>query len=133
MRTATLLCVYPCMSDVVVIAGSTSVKPSYYWILLVIGAAPLLIYPFVLLANVMSMAATRVPSQPPVPLMQNLTCNAFLWSSTLYPIVYAVCALAAVMCSRSGGVTMAWVLAAGPVAYLVLCALLLAAWIVSSP
>lgn len=121
------------MGDVVVIAGSSSVKPSYYWVLLVIGAAPLLIYPFVLLANVMSMAATRVPSQPPVPLMQSLTCNAFLWSSTLYPIVYGICAIAAIVSSRSGGLTMSWLLAAGPLAYLVLCVLLLAAWIVSSP
>ncbi len=121
------------MNHAVAIAGSTSVKPSYYWILLMIGAAPLLIYPFVLLANVMSMAATRVPSQPAVPLLQSLTCNAFLWSSTLYPIVYALCAIAAVISSRSGGGTTVWVLAAGPLAYLVLCMLLLVAWIVSSP
>ena len=107
-------------------------KPSYYWILLIIGAAPLLIYPFVLLANVMSLAATRVPSQPPVPLMQELTSRAFLWSSTLYPIAYIVCALAAFTAARGAHGAAAWTWAAAPLGYLVLCVLLMFAWMASS-
>lgn len=103
----------------------------YYWILLIVGAAPLLIYPFILLANVMSLAGTK--SSTPVPFLQNLAATSFLWVSTLYPVAYAICAIAAVACSRSGNGSMALTLSAAPLAYLGLCVLLFMGWIAASP
>ena len=102
-----------------------------YWILLIVGALPLLIYPFILLANVMSLAATKTST--PVRPLQNLTSTAFLWSSTAYPIVFVVCLLAAIASSRSAHGTAALMFAIVPLAYLALCVLLFIGWIVTSP
>jgi len=101
----------------------------YYWILLIVGALPLLIYPVVLVANVMSFAGT--PSSTPVPLMQKLASMAFLWASTLYPVVYIGCLIAAITYSRGGDPAMAFKLSAAPLAYLGLCVLLMFAWMMT--
>ena len=101
----------------------------YYWILLIVGALPLIIYPFILLANVMSFAGT--PSSTPVPLMQKLISMAFLWASTLYPVVYIGCVIAAITYSRGGDPAMAFKLSAAPLAYLGLCVLLMFAWMMT--
>ena len=101
----------------------------YYWILLIVGAVPLLIYPFILIANIMSFAGT--PSSTPVPASQWIMSKAFLWSSTLYPVVYFGCLIAAIVCSRSGDSAMAFKLAAAPLAYLVLCVLLMFGWMMT--
>lgn len=102
---------------------------SYYWILLIVGALPLLIYPFILLANIMSFAGTK--SSTPVPLMQTVMSQAFLWSSTLYPVAYVACLIAAVTCSRSGNGAMALKLAAAPLLYLGLCVVLMIGWMMT--
>lgn len=99
---------------------------SYYWILLIVGGVPLLIYPFILLANVMSLAGTK--SSTPVPLMQTLIANAFLWSSTLYPLVYIGCGIAAIVCASGGHSAAAFKLSVVPLLYVVLCVLLMFAW-----
>jgi len=56
------------------------------YILLVLAGLPMLAYPFVLVANVMSLAAGPPgdTSKRSVPLV----VRAFLWSSTLYPLVF---------------------------------------------
>jgi len=99
---------------------------SYYWILLIVGALPLLIYPFILLANVLSLAGTK--SSTPVPMAQWLIANGFLGCSTLYPLVYLACTIAAVTYARSGKATVALKLSIVPLAYLGVCGLLLMAW-----
>lgn len=57
---------------------------------LVLGALPLLIYPFVLLANVMSFAGTPTGQETNG---QWLVSRAFLFGTTLYPIIYLVFAV----------------------------------------
>jgi hypothetical protein len=61
------------------------------WLWLFLGAIPLLIYPFLMIANVMSLAAERPHN--PVPLVLWLSSQGFLWSSTLYPVVFLGCAI----------------------------------------
>ena len=63
------------------------------WPWLALGAIPLLAYPFLMVANVMSLAAE--PPHYPVSLGLRLSSQGFLWSSTLYPIVYFGCAIMA--------------------------------------
>lgn len=53
------------------------------------GALPLLIYPWCLLANGMSMAAPRDSDADPVHLVMWM---GFLWGTTLYPVVYGIAA-----------------------------------------
>jgi len=67
------------------------------WFWLILGGLPLMIYPFLLVANVMSLAGN--PSSEPVSLVVQLASQGFLWGSTLYPLVYIPCALIAVLCS----------------------------------
>lgn len=102
----------------------------HYWILLIVGALPLLIYPFILLANVMSLAGTK--SSTPVPMTQWLAAKAFLWSSTLYPVVYLGCLIVAITCARSGDGSKALLFAIAPLAYFGLCILLMFAWMLTS-
>lgn len=101
----------------------------HYWILLIVSALPLLIYPFVLLANIMSLAAPR--SSTPVPMMQWVMANAFLWSSTLYPIVYLACLIAAIVCAKQGDMPKAMVLSAASLAYVGLCIVLMIGWMMT--
>jgi hypothetical protein len=56
--------------------------------LLAVGALPLLAYPAVILANVMSLAGHRSGDESPV-LM--LVVYTFLLASTAYPVVYVFC------------------------------------------
>ena len=62
--------------------------------LLILCALPLLIYPFLLLANVMSFAGTATGNEL---LSQWLISRAFLLGSTIYPIVYLVCAIISIV------------------------------------
>ncbi len=69
-----------------------------FWFLLILGGLPLLVYPFLLIANIMSLAAHQ--PNPPVPFsFTNLAWLSFLWGSTVYPLVYLGCALVAVILS----------------------------------
>jgi hypothetical protein len=97
-----------------------------FWIWLLLGAAPLLIYPIVLLANVMSLAAQ--PSSQPVPILLQLSSKAFLWSSTLYPIVYLYYARKAIANSKQGDSRTAVTMSLLPLVYLILVLIFLCAW-----
>lgn len=60
--------------------------------LLVIGALPLLIYPFVALASLMSLLGYRSGDEP---FLVVIAAGAFLITSLLYPLVYVRCLRAA--------------------------------------
>jgi len=60
-----------------------------YWIWLILAGLPLLIYPFLLLANIMSLAA-ETPREP-IPFALRLCSLGFLLSSTFYPLAYGGC------------------------------------------
>jgi hypothetical protein len=57
---------------------------------LTLGALVLLIYPFCLGANVMSLAAMDAPETRVVDRLQRLSMQGFLWGSTVYPVVYLI-------------------------------------------
>ena len=58
-------------------------------LLLVLGFLPLLIYPGVLLAGIMGLAAPRTGHEPQLMI---ILFNAFLVGSLAYPVVYCPCA-----------------------------------------
>ena len=64
-------------------------KPSRFPLPLFAAGVPLIIYPFLFLANIMSLAGAR-PANPP-PFLLSLGANGFLWGSTLYPFFYLYC------------------------------------------
>jgi hypothetical protein len=97
-----------------------------YWVWLAIGGLPLLIYPFILLANIMSLAAT--PSPKPVPILLWLFSKAFLWGSTLYPAVYVFCGILAIAKSQQRHYHWASTVALLPLLYLVLVLAAMAGW-----
>jgi uncharacterized Tic20 family protein len=107
------------------------VTKNYFPLWLQIARAPLLIYPAVLLANVMSLARQR-PSKP-VPSAELLAPSAqlhallellFLWTSTLYPLVYVYCARQATACARKDDQKNAMRFSLVPLLYLCLVAVL---------
>ena len=51
-----------------------------------LGGVLLLLWPFILLGNIMSLAGDQPNPPPPQPLM--LVVYGFLWGSTLYPAIY---------------------------------------------
>src|SRR5687767_15007246 len=59
---------------------------------LTLGAVALLIYPFCLVANVMSFAARDAPTTRIVAPLPLIAWKCFLWGSTIYPLVYLVAA-----------------------------------------
>ncbi len=101
-----------------------------FWIWLLIAGAPLLIYPFFLLANVMSLAGH--PASHPTRLALRLTSQGFLWTSTLYPIVYIYCASKAIACSRAGNPKAAVNMSVLPLLYLALVAAFFCGWMISN-
>src|SRR5260370_5094703 len=101
-----------------------------FWLWLLVAGAPLLIYPFVLLANVMSLAGH--PSSNPVPLGLLLTSQGFQWSLTLYPIVYVYCAKQAIACSQTDDSKSATNLSVVPLLYLCLVAAFFGEWMIKS-
>jgi len=58
---------------------------------LVFGFVPLVVYPFCLLSNVMSLAGAPGRGNPGV--LLRCASNGFLWGSTPYPVVWLVAAL----------------------------------------
>ena len=58
--------------------------------LLLIGALPLLVYPFVLMANIMSLAAEGATDAEGT---VAFAAKCFFWLSTIYPAVYLPCCL----------------------------------------
>ncbi len=90
----------------------------------------MLIYPFILLANVMSLAGH--PSSKPIPLALLLTSQGFLWTSTLYPIVYVYCAKQAIACSQTDDPKNSMKVSLVPLLYLCLVAMFFGGWMIMS-
>jgi hypothetical protein len=101
-----------------------------FWIWLAIGGLPLLVYPFILLGNAMSLAAT--PSSKSVPILLYLSAKVFLWGSTLYPVVYIFCAVTAVAKSQQGDFRKASTVALLPLLYLALVLAAMAGWMATN-
>lgn len=96
------------------------------WILAsqILAGLPLLVYPFLLLANVMSLAGERTPGDGKAWLASRL----FLWSSTAYPLVFMACFALAWAAQGRGDGKRALALSVLPLAYLLLVALLFINW-----
>ncbi len=91
---------------------------------LFLGALPLVIYPFVLLANVMGLAGHRSGNEP---FALVLLSYAFYLGTTAYPVVYLVCAgFAIVGAIRKGKIALGFAFA--PIGYLLLLVGLGAIW-----
>ena len=88
---------------------------------------PLLVYPFVLMANVMSLAASPPSSQ--VPLSLRLAMSGFIWSSTIYPLPYLVTMIASIVLLRLDEVKKALWWQVGLLGYLLLVGLFFVAWL----
>ncbi len=100
-----------------------------FWLWLALGGAPLIIYPIVLLANVMSLGGE--PPMHPVPLALRLSSQGFLWSSTAYPIVYFYCARQAIY-YRQAKPKYAVNMSTLPLLYLAIVAALFCGWMITS-
>jgi len=96
------------------------------WLWLLVGGVPLIVYPVVLLANVMALAGQ--PPANPLPLYQQFIVKGFLWGATLYPIVYLSCFTKAIGFSRQQDYRRAVITALLPLLYLVGVAMLFAGW-----
>lgn len=94
-------------------------------VLLVVGGLPLVIYPFVFFANMMSLAAETTGREP---LLEKLVARAFLWSSLLYPLVYLWFRKAAQRKLKRGDDRAACIQSALPLAYLALVLLFFLLW-----
>lgn len=92
---------------------------------LIFGALPLLVYPFLVIANIMSFAASHTNAEP---FGLTLVVNLFLFSSTAYPVVYIICAVFAIIQIRKDKGKSAFSYGIVPIIYLVLLVGLLAAW-----
>ena len=94
------------------------------------GALPLLVYPCCFLANLMSFAGHPSPSPP---FLLKVVALGFLWSSTLYPLVYFPFMIRAKQLEARRSIVAAERAASMPLRYLVGVAILYAAWMVLSP
>jgi hypothetical protein len=94
-------------------AWMESALPYLRYVFLALGALPLVIYPGVLLANVMSLAAE---GQSDTPMFLRVVATSFQVSSSAYPLVYGWCFRALKAKSVATGL---W-LSVAPLAYLVL-------------
>jgi hypothetical protein len=92
---------------------------------LVLGGLPLLVYPFVLLADVMSLAAQRSGKDP---LLLTILSRSFQLGSLIYPLVYLPCLAAAIFRLKAHNQRGAVVISAIPVILLILLAILFFAW-----
>jgi hypothetical protein len=96
-------------------------------LLLLAGALPLIIYPGIALAGVMSLAAPASKDAPN--LLLEVVVYSFLIGSLAYPVVYAPCALSAWSRTKKDDFRAAAYLSLAPLAYLFVIAGLLQAWI----
>ena len=85
---------------------------------LILGALVLLIYPFCLLANVMSLSAMDAPRTRITAPLHRRVMQAFLWGSNLYPLVYAIAAALSLFLSSNDRPTAARRVAWVPLIYL---------------
>jgi len=92
---------------------------------LVVGGLPLVVYPFVLLADVMSLAGERSGKDP---LLLTVVARSFQLGSLVYPLVYVPCLVAAVRRLMAHDPHAAAVFSAIPIGLLALLAILFCAW-----
>jgi hypothetical protein len=95
------------------------------YICLILGGAPLLVYPFVLLANVMSLAAEPTGNKKT---FADIAFKGFLWSSTLYPVVFVPLCMSAIRLMRAGRLGFGLGIATIPVVLLVVIFVLYRMW-----
>lgn len=91
---------------------------------LILGALPLAIYPFVLLANIMGFAGQRSGNES---LVLILISYAFYIATTAYPLVYLFCVGLAIVAARKKS-NAALGFAFAPIGYLLLLVGLVAIW-----
>ena len=94
-------------------------------IALVLGGLPLLAYPFVLLADVMSLAATQTGKDSSTLMM---VARAFQWTSLAYPVVYLPCVAIACILLKKACEKAALGFSLAPLGYLVVVVALFFAW-----
>jgi len=97
---------------------------------LILGGLPLIIYPFILLADVMSLAAPRSSGDRK---LLSFVSRAFQIASLLYPAVYVGCVRLALGSQRAGREWLAVAASALPLLYLVMVGLLFKLWTRLSP
>lgn len=99
-----------------------------FWIAvvcLVLGFLPLLIYPFVLLADVMSLAASRSGKQS---FLLTVVSRSFQIGSLVYPLVYFPCLAAAIRRLMAQEERIAAEISAIPIGLLIVLLILVWAW-----
>jgi len=100
------------------------------FVLIVLISFPIPFYPFLLIANVMSMASE--PAANPIPIGLSLSADGFLWGSTLYPVPYTASMVGTViwMIKSDFKTALFWLLLSAT--YLFIVGLLFAAWMILS-
>jgi hypothetical protein len=93
---------------------------------LIVGGLPLLVYPAVLGAGIMSLAAERTGDEPAL-LMAIV--NSFLIGSIVYPLVYVPCAIGAVWRAKEQDAALAFKISIMPLVFLAVLVVLLLAWL----
>jgi hypothetical protein len=93
-------------------------RVNIFWTLISISGLPLLLYPWVLFANLMSLLAQQ-PKEPP-PLVFRLAYYAFILSTTLYPVVFFACGAMGWNKAHWGSFKSTVFWAIGPLLYLLL-------------
>ncbi len=93
-----------------------------FWTLIIISGLPLFVYPAMLAANLMALAAPQ-PKEP-LPIGQRMAFWAFLVSTTLYPVVFFVCGAKGWDRSHWGSTKATVFYAIGPLLYILLIATL---------
>lgn len=96
-------------------------------VLWILGALPLGIYPMVLVASVMSLAAVQNTSDGP---LVTMVARGFQLTSLAYPLVYVAALLGAGIFKRAGKVGVSRSLAWVPLAYLLLVVALFYGWMI---
>jgi hypothetical protein len=95
-------------------------------VLLIVGAVPLLVYPFAAMASLMSLAAHTSGKEP---VLMMIAARGFQISSLLDPLVYFGCLVAAVALKGKGRGAMAGKIASVPLFFLVLIAVFFVGWL----
>ena len=93
---------------------------------LILAALPLLIYPFILMANIMSLAGY---GSNDTPFLLNLFSKGFLLSSSAYPVVYVFSVIMYFYAKRRDNIKRVSIFAKLPLIYLFFVYLFLMGWI----
>ena len=92
---------------------------------LTLGGLPLLLYPFVLLAGIMSLAGHSSGDEPALLVA---VVNSFLWGSLVYPAVYVPCWALARSALKANKEKVALRVSMAPLFYLGILVVLMLAW-----